>query len=820
MVFTEKQKQFIADNGFRIIGQSSSKVPTETGWNKKSDSETMDYERPSIKKSPMYAILTGYNTSRKYTLIVLDVDRHDENERAFNDLALIQKIAGKADFETYTVKTPGNGLHIYYKVSTPFPVSTPQRILGSIEVKNNNALITGAGSIGQNGLAYEVVKDLPIMELPESIGRYLNEQEQKQWEEKPAAQEHETVFNDEDKQTIFDALLELAQKGVFQEHEDRVRIGRALYNTGYSLADWQALSFDNPKCEKDWQYFGKDKTTIGTIFWYLKKNEKYVKLTGNTDTDASITIRNYYRADNEDGTEGKGKIPYTNLKQQNPDAFIPLKFMSALQDSSGKRFLFSNKNPDLFVNKFSQLPALVAEHSIGFDFIQATIGKAEYLEYLNTDAKTYTRFSCVPETKQNADTFFLPFEIEPHKNGYFRKLLDTLQFADDKYRYRFATLFLSAFLPSNFDGKKPLFSLLSSIHGSGKTTTATAAVKIITGKEPIRFEGKDEDAQQINGVSAFANKFVLYDNIQSARAEQLRKIAEQATSDTIASWLFGASHSRVRNNKSFIMTMNTTESVSPDVKDRMLTVRLKQWGDTQADKTERYKVIEALNYAVENREHILADIMAVLFGEKEQNDDDDIERIIDEIDKEKNTKLIPHSRFLEWSKTVFPYLCKLFPEVECFDLSLQEEDENLNTEYTAWQDVFEQLLDDTTTDSWHFSTQEIYNEYVATYGDKEYFCKSIILFARRLNSVIAGIKGYTVEPKRTNKKKGYVISREEKETEQQAEQEQEPAKQAEPQQEPAKQAEPQQEQVKKPYKLTAAETLQQKRDKILAEMLA
>lgn len=118
-----------------------------------------------------WAILTGAALEDGGYLVVPDIDLHGESERfgdGFKTLALREKELGPLP-ETFTVKTPRDGEHRYFRSKIPLP--TWSRELGpGLDCKG-----TGSGFvIAPSSQGYTVLEDLPIAELPEAWQDALN----------------------------------------------------------------------------------------------------------------------------------------------------------------------------------------------------------------------------------------------------------------------------------------------------------------------------------------------------------------------------------------------------------------------------------------------------------------------------------------------------------------------------------------------------------------------------------------------------------------------------------------------------------------------
>jgi hypothetical protein len=118
-----------------------------------------------------WAILTGTELEGGGYLVVPDIDLHGEGEKfgnGFKTLALREKELGPLP-ETFTVKTPRDGEHRYFRSKIALPTWSGELGPGLDCKGTGSGFVIAPGSQG-----YTVLKDLPIAELPEAWQDALN----------------------------------------------------------------------------------------------------------------------------------------------------------------------------------------------------------------------------------------------------------------------------------------------------------------------------------------------------------------------------------------------------------------------------------------------------------------------------------------------------------------------------------------------------------------------------------------------------------------------------------------------------------------------
>lgn len=461
--------------------------------------------------------------------------------------------------------------------------------------------------------------------------------------------------------------------------EDEIRT--FLYNINNNILDEKLEEHEIEKC--------------------IKSASKYETQVPAKTLPKNKIIKNYYEKQIQ--TTGKGgavttftkEYPYLEYTQDMEEGKEP---WGSFIDGSGKRFLFLKDDPSYFIQNSAEFYNNMQENGYTLDFKANTnITENKYMLWIRDSMKPYRRFSLLPEMRDDGQTIYMTENIKPENNGWFRKSLDLITLETEKDRYRFAAGLLSAFLDGNYDGQKPLFAVLAKSKSSGKSMAIRKMIKIIQGEYNLEFEGKDRDEQQVSGIKSLANKYVLYDNLQYTRREQMLKITKDVTDEIIPAWFMNISHSRVRNNKTYFATFNDENAFNDDILNRIVTIRMKNAYDIDDDK--RLNISKSLDVIEKNREKVLADILYHI-----QN--------IDELKKEYTFKA--PIKFGKWAEKISSLLSTFFDE-QHFDFGLSGDDKELSFESTMMKEFLEELMIDVTKDVKFITNDQMFEKY------KEYF---------------------------------------------------------------------------------------------------
>lgn len=113
-------------------------------------------------------------------LLVVDLDRHHEDADGVDSFIQLCDRLGQARPETFTVSTPRRGLHLYFWApriglygNTAGQLGPGIDTRGPGDGENGGGYVVGPGSI-VNGRTYDIVNDLPIIELPSWLAEPLD----------------------------------------------------------------------------------------------------------------------------------------------------------------------------------------------------------------------------------------------------------------------------------------------------------------------------------------------------------------------------------------------------------------------------------------------------------------------------------------------------------------------------------------------------------------------------------------------------------------------------------------------------------------------
>ncbi len=411
----------------------------------------------------------------------------------------------------------------------------------------------------------------------------------------------------------------------------------------------------------------------------------------NRTDSGKLIIRNYRKdfrlsPDKKDSSKTTIKTEQTAFTDYTDDMKAPLPFLMAFQDSSGHRYLMDSNDPSTFFKNLNQMHPWLSNKGFLLEFKSGMpITELKYFEFLKMNAKTINRFSCVPEIVQDPQTFYLGncqdrFEGDACQfTGEFRKLMSTFTTASIKDEYRLAAALLSPFLTRYYDGKRPLFGIVAPSRSAGKTTVAEYASHIVQGFMPLNMEGDGKDDAIVNGIPGLSNRFALFDNIVKPNPQKLTRISRSITDPTIKAWFFLQAHLKAPNNKVYLATFNTEESINEDLLARLVVIRMKDRGlMKEGDGAEVMKKLEELLKA---REGVLADIFAGL-------------KLLAERGDESHTQVVhPAVKFEAWSYQISKLLSIFYPEVDCFDFSLSQEDKSFDSEMSNFQGFVDYLYE-------------------------------------------------------------------------------------------------------------------------------
>jgi hypothetical protein len=167
----------LRDSAFRFVRiEIGSKKPFERNWN--SPGSDTNYSLQDTKflswvgSNQNYGVVAGIGR-----LIVFDAD----GLLRLTDIGVMAELP-----KTFTVRTGGGGLHLYYLSDLDQKIIMFDRVLKEEgkplhlgEIQSRGFQAVGPGSIHPNGKRYEIVEDLPIVELrsetiKEILSKYID----------------------------------------------------------------------------------------------------------------------------------------------------------------------------------------------------------------------------------------------------------------------------------------------------------------------------------------------------------------------------------------------------------------------------------------------------------------------------------------------------------------------------------------------------------------------------------------------------------------------------------------------------------------------
>jgi hypothetical protein len=478
---------------------------------------------------------------------------------------------------------------------------------------------------------------------------------------------------------LLSCLKKAGNAGAFEDYADWLRLGTALKNTGYSLPDWVNLSHAGAAhaCERAWNSFTANgtPTTKGTLLYFAKD---YLGRPDAEEAEAKPQPgkRRIYNYESQEDGDRAQKVA---LVSPSPEMEELYRFYGNFVDASGNRlFLFDTTSMEM-ITSADKLRVSLAYHDVEFiqgNNLESAIKLPQLLEF--TRQGTPNRFNCltrIPEYQQKASTFLLGNNPVPANNGTFRRLLDTITFKSDVDRYRFCAGILSGFLNSDFNGKKPLFAMVSSGTSSGKSMVVNEVIRVVQKQTPLQFNAENDEGQ-LNSLYSMANKFATYDDIQRLNAKQTKTIVSNVTNTDIASWVMHSSHGNIVNNKTFWLTMTATEKISTDLKARILPIWMMDKTETTDEQRQHFEA------TVEELSHRSDDVIADILWHMEASTGF------------KPDTVLTHKKAVTWSKVIAPMVMAFFPEITEFDFDLGVAEDGLVETESHMIRVLDTILED------------------------------------------------------------------------------------------------------------------------------
>ncbi len=398
------------------------------------------------------------------------------------------------------------------------------------------------------------------------------------------------------------------------------------------------------------------------------------------DAGGSKTISNYTYVEDDGGEHFYPIQTYSPIMCETVELFY------TFTPAEGIKQLFWQRDDKEAVETVSKLKYILNKEGYKWSFKSKYFGtfkREDYLEYLRQEAETFDRYSATQETKRDKLTRYTYQEIKPEKNGSFRKLLNALALKRDtidplRSQYRMAAGLLSAFLPREFDGEKPLFTVVADVKSSGKSYVVRACTKLVQGILPIELRAEAQhDKEAVGSNQQMANKYALFDNITVMKANERALLTHYITDKDIKKWIMHKSHGRYANNKTYFSTLNRWFTLDDDAQERVLVIWMTPRNRTnQEERKNAVQIIGELGKKETN--YIRKDILAHL----------------EEINYSKIVGHQAHQKFEEWARIMAQMLRQFYTENEVgvFDFSPSNEEIEFDTDVLYIGDLIGQLF--------------------------------------------------------------------------------------------------------------------------------
>ncbi len=251
-----------------------------------------------------YACFAGGTRYEDGVIVVIDLDSHSNKEwetgRQFWDRQLL-------DDETFTVRTPSGGEHIYF-LATETQIAEIEEISRSgtqmaeqVEIFwNGRHLNNGAFSITDMG-EYRIEKCIDLAPLPDRVvGLFRLYEESKRKTEKTPKKE--SSVGEWDKWVILRELLSIADEGTFEDYSSWLDLMLAMRNSGFSIEEAKSVSWANEetgkKIESIWnepRYGNENEIGFGSIIfrWVPQFSDKKWKAERLEEVVIDATIEKF-----------------------------------------------------------------------------------------------------------------------------------------------------------------------------------------------------------------------------------------------------------------------------------------------------------------------------------------------------------------------------------------------------------------------------------------------------------------------------------------------------------------------------------------------
>ena len=437
--------------------------------------------------------------------------------------------------------------------------------------------------------------------------------------------------------------------------------------------------------------------------------------------DQKITISNCIQR-----SLPSGKSYHEYIREITPEMKLPLGYFYCFKNFEEQKVIYFKKD-NRKIAKPDELTISLLDCGFVLDLHNGGLRSGEYLEYIKQNVEVCDRFSRLNEINPDRQTKYITQRVIGEKNGSFKKLMSVFTTETTKDQYRLAAGFLSGFLNREYDGKKPLFSLIADHPSSGKTEAVRRGVNIVQGAYPIDLFGDKKDDESIGSQMCMANKYALYDNLEFPSQKQVTQINITITNPNIKYWEMNTSHSFVRNSKTFFATFNNDQALKRDLLQRVLIIRMKDSRDI-AHET-KSKIMRELDVFDDQREDIVKDITAYFT----------------EIDWDRHIPYSSHPKFTKWSKIMAKILHVFYPEVESFDFDLSADDREIDVETVSIIEMIDGIMKGDNVV--RISNADMLEKYKEFFGEKDLYARNATALTRKLKTVTKSIKKYRMEHK-------------------------------------------------------------------------
>jgi len=378
--------------------------------------------------------------------------------------------------------------------------------------------------------------------------------------------------------------------------------------------------------------------------------------------------------------EQKGKIITKNipLTTYTKTLDLPIDLFFTLTAGTDRLLCLKNNFGQTVGKTNSDFKSVLYKNKYAIDFYDKfPIKISDYVAYIRDNCPNFDTVTRLPKVNRRDKTLYLGEEYIPNLNGSFRKLLNLMTFKDNKSRYIFAAGIISAFFDDNI--MKPAIANWAEDQSSGKSAAVNKVIEILTGVTPLLFQNSEKDIEQLNGLEAYANDFISYDNIDfnALKGFGTRNMVTQITDPNIKIHQMYVSHGFIRNKYQYFTTFTSDLSIPHyDIMERFLFSEM----ETRQNISDKNR-LEIENYmqqmlTVEGRRKIISDILYYINNP-----------VID------NVLIKPWNKSTSWSNKIGYILKAIFPEESIIDFSIAKSvaenfDENIKDLRSVLEEAF------------------------------------------------------------------------------------------------------------------------------------